>query len=40
MGLAFNVENCEHIYDANDVDKKVEGFHKVIGSILDTYTPW
>jgi hypothetical protein len=38
MGLALNVENWEDVYDANDVDDKVESFNNIIINMLDTYT--
>ncbi len=38
LGLALKLENCEDVYDANDVDDKVQCFNKIIGNILDTYT--
>jgi hypothetical protein len=39
LGLALNLENWEDVYDANDVDDKVQCFNKIIGNMLDTYTP-
>ena len=33
------IENWEDVYDANDVDDKVQCFNEIIGNMLDTYTP-
>ncbi len=39
LGLALNLENWVDVYDANDVDDKVQCFNEIIGNMLDTYTP-
>ena len=39
LGLALNLENWADVYDANDVDDKVQCFNEIIGNMLDTYTP-
>jgi hypothetical protein len=39
LGLVLNLENWEDDNDANDVDDKVQCFNKIIGNMLDTYTP-
>ena len=39
LGLALNLENWEDVYDANDVDNKVQCFNEIIRNMLDTYTP-
>jgi hypothetical protein len=37
--FALNLENWEDVYEANDVDDKVQCFNKTIGNMLDTNTP-
>ena len=39
LGLALNLENWEDVYNADDVDDKVQCFNEIIGNMLDTYTP-
>ena len=39
LGLVLNLENWKAVYDANDVDNKVECFNKIIDNVLDAYAP-